>query len=216
VTISTPLGGLPPASSGVAHPAGGASLGGFCVRRACAVRAAEIGVGAFALPSLLPPVRAFAVARGFAFAVVFDAELLLAVVLDAELLFAVVFFAELFACARAGDLRAGDLLAVAFFAVAFLAVVFFAAGDFFAAAFLGFALLARRLGAVREAAFAASVAAFAPELADSVSVEPPEGALPSAARRPDAGASPRFRDRLTGRDRGRLERTSLRLSSAIG
>jgi hypothetical protein len=58
VTSSTPLGGAPPASSGVAQPAGGASCFGFCAARAFEEGAAEIGVG-----------RAEAFAASFAFAV---------------------------------------------------------------------------------------------------------------------------------------------------
>ena len=285
VTSSTPLGGAPPASSGVAHPAGGASCFGFCAARAFEEGAAEIGVGpaeafaasfAFAVAvgagvarvddgSFAPALFAFAddllavlfaerdEALPFAgedFAAVFgDAEAFaLAGEVFAEDDEALVFAGEAFAAVFAGEVAAlvfaREVFAVVFaedddallfagedFAVLFaeddealvfadpLAAFFFAASFAFAVAVgAGFARVEdgsfapaddRREGAV----FAVSRAAAATLWAASLVA--PLAALPSAALRLE-GLSPRFRERLTGRERGRLERTSRCVSSAIG
>lgn len=283
VTISTPLGGLPPASSGVAHPAGGASCLGFSAARALEEGAAVIGVGFFAAVSDDPArarvdaaVVAFAADRfGFAFAAAG-----LALAEAAGFAFAAAGFAdEAFAADdgfafafAAGDfadevLAAGDFAEAAAglafaaagffadvalpatesaaFAVAFafallfaLAVVVAGASTFdcaFAAepagffAFAGealfvfavdaFALPAAgplRPGAVFAVAFAAAATASAAALVEGVVSVEPGAALPSASWRPVEGLSPRFRERRTGRVRGRLERTSRWVSSAIG
>ena len=286
VTSSTPLGGAPPASSGVAHPAGGASCFGFCAARAFDEGAAEIGVGpaeafaasfAFAVAvgagvarvadgSFAPALFAFADdvlaerdgALPFAgedFAAVFAGEVAALVLAGED--FAAVFageaavlpfadevFAVLFAEDDEALLFAGEVFAVLFaedddallfagedFAVLFaeddealvfadpLAAFFFAASFAFAVAVgAGFARVEdgsfapaddRREGAV----FAVSRAAAATLWAASLVA--PLAALPSAALRLE-GLSPRFRERLTGRERGRLERTSRCVSSAIG
>ena len=93
------------------------------------------------------------------------------------------------------------------------AFVFFAADALAADGFAAEAPLdALRPGAVLLAAFAAAATASAAAL---VFVEP-LAPLEASDRRPAAGASPRFRERRTGRERGRLERTSRWVSSAIG
>jgi hypothetical protein len=168
-------------------------------------------------------------------AVVFAAEDFLA-----GAFFAVAFAAEdFFAAGLAEDFFAVVLAeedrAVVFAAEVFFAGDFFAAGlaeDLFAPALFAFALADAvlfagplfaapdpdrfRAGALFEADFAAAATASAASLVDELDRVEPRAALPSAARRPVAGASPRFRERRTGRERGRLERTSRWVLSAIG
>jgi hypothetical protein len=143
---------------------------------------------------------------------------------------AVVFFADdAFAVARAGDFFAEGFFADDF-ALARAGVFFAAADDDALLAREDDELFAReedplfapdedffapaglfRAGALLDVAFAAAATASAASLVEALLVP-----LPSAVRRPAAGASPRFRERRTGRERGRLERTSRWVSSAIG
>ena len=291
VTISTPLGGAPPASSGVAQPAGGACSFGLSAVRFFEEGAAVIGVGFFAFapldfgPAAAAFSAAFAVAAavlavevegvavfgfaaaGFLFAGAFAlaATLSAAFAVDAAFgldaveafglepvaafgldaveafglepvaafgLDAVEAFGldadEAFALdaafgfvADAFALLAAELVALAFAAVfvplfAVVPVLFARDEDEDA---LGLdappPLALERDGAVFAAAFAAAATVAAASLvAGALSVEP-DAALPSASRRPVEGLSPRFRERRTGRERGRLERTSRWLSSAI-
>ena len=275
VTISTPLGGAPPASSGVAQPAGGACSFGLSAVRFFEEGAAVIGVGFFAFapldfgPAAAAFSAAFAVAAavlavevegvavfgfaaaGFLFAGAFAlaATLSAAFAVDAAFgldaveafglepvaafgLDAVEAFGldadEAFALdaafgfvADAFALLAAELVALAFAAVfvplfAVVPVLFARDEDEDA---LGLdappPFAEERDGAVFAAAFAAAATVAAASLvAGALSVEP-DAALPSASRRPVEGLSPRFRERRTGRERGRLERTSRWLSSAI-
>ena len=205
VTISVPPAGAPPASSGVAHPAGGGSsreAPALAPARAAAFRAAEPSSEAgFALRAE----GAEVIGRGFAFAAGAGVA---ALGLAGEAAFGL---AEAVRFALAGFAAEEVVFALGFAeAVVFaFAPVDFAAFGLAALAFFGLAFA--ELARVRDRAD------FGEEDARREVFDAPE---PSARAELDESAPSRalpsrLLERLTGRERGRLEKTSP-LESAIG
>ena len=248
VTISVPPGGCPPASSGVAHPAGG---GSSFAARAC-LGAVPVGVAAASFlgaeadadprPFVAADPRAFAVlARDvdffadppdFAREPDFAAEAREVVFFAEPLDFAaeareVVFFAEPLVFARVPDFAA-EAREVVFFAEP---LVFARVPDFAAEArevvFLADALLffaapdAARLVEPDVVFFAAPEALRLLDEPARFAVralfeEPaPSPLLAVVERAPSRALPSRLLERRTGRERGRLEKTSV-FESAIG